>query len=483
MNEIYEQLASDFRPMLREIMRNYVEADGYVGLLFDLGEDMGFVAFAEAIYPPDVDKETLDKLERYPYQYSSSETFFLDYFRHSTDFADASFSGQKLSINDTAPQKETDQFNLYALRALYKDLSPDDRFGFWRLCLQQGKTQETPGLYLYFFDVRNQMQSEHLAEISKTSFFFTYCILSVLKDYQFVYHDSECVGTIQDLLLCMEGAETLPSMVRGEEKRIELIGTVAEKRGEQESELSISHDIDAPVGVLSNQEYDRLSDEGKLAVDYLEIWRRFAKRAFDDDLPRSISRMFSDSESFLEGIYRLAHARAMRRGVVPINEVSDEAFTAQELLNNSEYWLDKMILLPDELLLERSVALILFAKSWLLFFSIGAAHHTIAYAFSRLPELEDWEASRAGILRSLFQVDYHEVESGLLLRVSNRGGRIEAPEIPMSNSMVKQLSSSNFKSFPVYDGDRRVEILHGFAQEPSPDSPKSALWTAEIMIT
>jgi len=257
--------------------------------------------------------------------------------------------------------------------------------------------------------------------------------------------------------------------------------------GETNSELSIAHDIDTPISVLQ-EEYDVLSESGKLAVDYLEIWRRFAKRDFNGQLPKSIDQLFDNSQLFFKSVYALGHYRAKRRNMAPRDTQTKKQIATAVLLENSSSWLDVDIKFPAELFERTSEKWVSFTKTWLLFFAIGAAHHTIAYSFEKCHKPTSFDDNR--IRRSLFKINFKKTDEGILLQIINRGDTAEAPPSMFHSSLMDdlveskkiELTSNSFTRLPSYEVNREPSIYPTNARLLKDEKNGAALWVAEIQI-
>lgn len=476
--DLFEQLAEDFRPMLHEIMRKYVETDGYVGLLFDFGEGKDYVAFAEAICPERINKAVKDTAERYPYRYEASESFLLKYFRDG-DFTKRDYIKHRLSVNDFAPRKSADQFHLLALMDLFPTLlKPGDTINFWTLSLRVGKPRYVPCVYLYFFDVVEEMSKTELKAISKISFFLTHGIRSVLSDYSFVFHDQpEDIAAIKELLFCMEDVATLPSMERREEKRVALIGKVAEEIGELQSQKIFAHDMDAPIGIF-NIYREQLPDDVKMAADYIEIWYRMAKRQMNYPMPDQLSRVFLSPDAFLKCVLQLAHYRAENRGVLP--RCGGAFISVGELLEHEGDWLSLDYDPSDMKYLEERFddAVANCAKTFLLYLSIGALYHSIDYAFSGgTRRFDQWQDAIKDIRKAALSISLDKKGEDAELVIRN----ISIPDATKSTLFNNVLSSMSIgqKLGPYIFEQVSVEVQQG---EPRPYKGDVKEWESRIII-
>ena len=259
------------------------------------------------------------------------------------------------------------------------------------------------------------------------------------------------------------------------------------RHGEIKAELSIAHDIDTPISVLQ-EEYDVLSESGKLAVDYLEIWRRFAKRDFNGQLPKSIDQLFDNSQLFFKSVYALGHYRAKRRNMAPRDTQTKKQIATAVLLENSSSWLDVDIKFPAELFERTSEKWVSFTKTWLLFFAIGAAHHTIAYSFEKCHKPTSFDDNR--IRRSLFKINFKKTDEGILLQIINRGDTAEAPPSMFHSSLMDdlveskkiELTSNSFTRLPSYEVNEEPSIYPTNARLLKDEKNGAALWVAEIQI-
>lgn len=236
-----------------------------------------------------------------------------------------------------------------------------------------------------------------------------------------------------------------------------------EKKGEINSELSIAHYIDTPIGILQ-EEWDRLSDAGKLSVDYLEIWRRFAKRDFVKPLPRSIETMFADRDEFVRGVFGLWRSRAGRRGVAPKSSKTGECLSVEELLSNAQCWLDLNVDLPAELCDSNPPEWVNFARTWLLFFATGSAHHVIDWAFTRcFIDFNDWNNPR--IRRCIYNIGYERDDTGIIIKVTNSGSLEYRPPSMFNARLIEdmkvtqELSSGQFKILPCHAPSGEISVF------------------------
>jgi len=183
--------------------------------------------------------------------------------------------------------------------------------------------------------------------------------------------------------------------------------------GFQQGEFMISHEVDTPVGVL-NRERENLSQGGRLAVDYLELWRRQMKRDWSDAMPPEMNQVYRTRGALFETALRLGYERAMRRSKVPKRMVDGRLrfWEPDELLRDLDKWLDVSIKLPEELMCNEA-GWVFQAKTWLMFQLIDACYHTIRYAFERCRRFDGWDSADS-LLRSRLDLSWDDSGEGVL---------------------------------------------------------------------
>lgn len=279
---------------------------------------------------------------------------------------------------------------------------------------------------------------------------------------------------------------SLVSMV-GREKSVHDFSRRAEQLGFQQGEYMISHEVDTPIGIL-NLERDRLSAEGKLAIDYMEMWRRFVKREWSEALPEELDELFRKKSRLFEIGFRFGYARALRRSQVPKRVVNGrlEFWPYSDLLQQTGQWLDFDIELPDRLLYGES-AWVFQVKTWLLFFLIASCQHVIKYAFAGVARFDDWSDAK-GVRRAQLTVTCRRRDRRThVIEIANSGDD-RPPEPPCHTDVIRPIGSGEFGSIempvPQRDKDRgaaRVVTIHPSRRTPG-TGIDSARWVAEIVI-
>jgi hypothetical protein len=264
--------------------------------------------------------------------------------------------------------------------------------------------------------------------------------------------------------------------------------------GFQQGEFTIAHEMGPSISIL-NKERDALSESGKLAVDYLEIWKRFVKRDWSEAFPEEMAKAFAARGLLLDAALRLGYHRARRRSVIPKLRVGNrlELWPFNELRNALDYWLDVSIDLPGDILVQNDEVTphppwVYQAQTWLLFHLIGACHHSIRYAFQKSAPFSSWESAE-GIRKGQVTTTWTDETGDLVVKVSNVGGRKE-PEPICRLDEVKAIRSSNLGGeivMPLCVGtgaqstDQRRVIVYP-VQIDSELADGSYLWTAEVRI-
>jgi len=261
----------------------------------------------------------------------------------------------------------------------------------------------------------------------------------------------------------------------------------AKKAGYKQIEYAISHDLDTPLGVLF-KEWDRFSDDGRLAVGYLEMWRRFAKRDFKEPLPEALDAVFNDPEALLRMLFFLAYERAWRRGKLPskLDQGYLRKWTRDELFNEREKWLEVSLEMPKEF---TAVSDIISSqlKVWLMFTLIGACYHAIRYAFENVRRFDDWghaDEVRHGFISLFSRLDR---SGGTEIVIQNSGTEISdeasAIEKMRDNMAIGSSSLGTVSLAEVQGGDGLIRQI-----EVSPSVKKSnrkhkEYWEVVISIT
>lgn len=478
MNELYEQLASDFRPMLREIMEKYLKTEGYVGLLFDGGGEEPFVAFAEAVHPTSIDPEQKSQAEVYPYQYCATESFFRKHFREMVFPADKPVWLVHLPHAELQCQTTEDILDLKPLVSVYRDIIQEP-LAFWRLCLNDLSQGEKPGLspalYLYFFDVRGCLPRNGFDTIRDSAFFLAHTIRSVLRDYQFVHHDTpHYVAKIQDLLSCMQHVVELASVKELEEVRQEFI----RKEAEIQSQRIFAHDMDSVTGIFDIYR-DALPDDVKMAADYLLVWYRMAKRQMHYPLPSGLATIFADKQDLLKCVLRLAHARAENRGVLP--RLKGDFVSVDDLLRFQHKWLcfdyDPSTVQRIEDTHNADVANCV--KTYLLYLLIGALYHSVDYAFTGAARrFQSWDNIDLADRKAAVSIALTDTRTEMILTVRNVSGP-DGERSTMFNEVLSSMTIGQNLSPHIY---QRTQIKVEQARlegEPESDLRK---WVASIHI-
>ncbi len=243
--------------------------------------------------------------------------------------------------------------------------------------------------------------------------------------------------------------------------------------GFQQGEFMISHEVDTPVGVL-NRERERLSQGGRLAVDYLELWRRQIKRDWSDGMPAEMKEVYRTSEALLDAALRLGYERAMRRSKAPKHMVNGrlQFWNPDELLRNLDKWLDVSLELPRDLLI-RDSGWVFQAKTWLMFQLIDACHHSIRYAFERCRHFDDWGTVNL-LHRSHLNLSWSEnVEGTLSIVLANSASENteDLKELAKVSDLMQPIRSSHI-------GVVKMPLARGASDEA--DRRRVAVWPARL---
>jgi SAM-dependent methyltransferase len=269
------------------------------------------------------------------------------------------------------------------------------------------------------------------------------------------------------------------AIVAGYLKALSLWREVAasEDIGYSKGEYTISHELDTPVGIL-DMERERLTEDGQFALDYLELWRRFVKREWSDELPSGLESAFRTNGRFFERAFLLAYMRSSFRNLLPKRKTKtgQKICSRSEVLRHLDQWLDLDVSIPD--CIQTGGTRWLFqARCWLMFFTIGGIHHAIEHAFRHVPAFENW-ASAKGIRKAGLTVSYEQGDNQLVLRVQDATDDSE----PVKPVQVPYLSAIRSNSF----GDIRLPPVDGFAVTISPfkmngkDAEGRAVWCATV---
>lgn len=254
----------------------------------------------------------------------------------------------------------------------------------------------------------------------------------------------------------------------------------AVRTGYQSGEFAIAHEMDTPLGIL-DEDRQSLSEDGKLAVDYLELWRRFAKRDWSEALPGGLDESFQSNDTFLAHAFRLGYKRAQKRGVVP-NKRGESGITsiaADELLSEKATWLDADIQLPLDLLSAKK-RWVYQVKSWIFFFAVGAVHHAIKYSFRNVPMTDDWRTSKDKV-RSAFRITSSQEKNGQLhIVVEDAADDIE-PEQMMRNEHLKPIRSNDLGVIDLPPVDGKEVTVVAF-RKTGHDGQGRTVWHARIRV-
>lgn len=262
----------------------------------------------------------------------------------------------------------------------------------------------------------------------------------------------------------------------------------AEELGFQRGEYMISHEVDTPIGIL-NLERDRLSEEGRMAVDYLELWRRFIKREWSEALPKELDALFSRNNRLMVVGFRFGYARALLRSQVPKHVVKDrlEFWSYADMLLQMPRWLDYSIDLPEDLL-TGNAGWVFQVKTWTLFFVIASCQHTIKYAFNGAGCLDDWD-DNGNIRRAWLNVRWKRVNQHTgVIEIINSGDD-RPPEYPCHTDVIQPIGSVDFGKIdlPVPRADVENNTAKGVKIFPSRKVTNTETgqinWIAEIIIT
>jgi radical SAM protein with 4Fe4S-binding SPASM domain len=203
--------------------------------------------------------------------------------------------------------------------------------------------------------------------------------------------------------------------------------------GEAKTRRHFTHELNTPLAALQ-REYERLSLSGKLSLDYVTLWHRFASRSMAKyDIPPSIARLFASEDELLMFVVSLALMRVGQEGKVPSYRMGEEyvSLTAHELIGSKQAWMESSGVsldnafrwlsanLPPEAVqpCERTL------QTLVLSLSIGALHHLIEYAFGPVKLLNaDLSQIFAACRKGLFSIAAHPEPSRLRLVIRNTGG-------------------------------------------------------------
>lgn len=261
--------------------------------------------------------------------------------------------------------------------------------------------------------------------------------------------------------------------------------------GFQQGEFMISHEMDTPIGVL-NRDRSKLSQGGRLAVDYLELWRRQIKRDWSDAMPPEMNHVYRSKGALLEAALRLGYERALRRSKVPRHVVNGRLrfWEPDELLRDLDRWLDVSIELPEDIMSGES-GWVFQAKTWLMFQLIDACHHAMTYAFEKCRRFDDWAAADA-LRRARLELSWSDSGDGVLsILLVNTGSeeRGEREGGTQGDGVLHPIRSSHvgivrmpFARGPRGDADRRRVTV--WPSQFAGRSPEGAFcWEARIEIS
>ena len=261
-----------------------------------------------------------------------------------------------------------------------------------------------------------------------------------------------------------------------------LISLKSKELGYQRGEYMISHELDTPIGIL-NCERTGLSDEGKMAVDYLELWRRFIKREWTEPLPIAIENLFESNDALLKGAFRFGYTRAIRRSLVPKLQHNGrpEYWSWKDLLKNRDAWLDVEINLLDSITTEANAPWVYQVKTWLLFFLISSCYHVIKFSFGNVTFVSNWQTIN-GLRRGAINIshEYNSVSDSYKIRIVNLGG-VQSPEPICHEDYIKPIRSQGLGTInlpPV--AKKHVKIRTFRALETK--TREITKWLAEIII-
>ncbi len=269
------------------------------------------------------------------------------------------------------------------------------------------------------------------------------------------------------------------SIVSGIWDTAKVVSQKAEAVGYQRGEYMISHEMDTPLGILE-MERGRLTPDGQLALDYLQLWRRFVKREWSDALPNGIDEAFHTDDDFFQRVLFLAFERAQIRNVVPkrMKGRRVDVWEREELLRHRDQWIDLQIEIPDEVR-SGSSRWSFQVKCWLLFLAIGALHHAIKYAFKKVSAFENWDSAK-GIQRAEFRLSSNRSGTTLRLCVQNAADEA-APEDPVKDDYLRAIRSNHLGRLRLPPTDGCAVTINPFRRVGSDDSGRT-LWTAEIVV-
>lgn len=229
----------------------------------------------------------------------------------------------------------------------------------------------------------------------------------------------------------------------GREKSVHDFSRRAEQLGYQQGEYMISHEMDTPISLL-NQEREKLSQSGRLAIDYLELWRRHIKREWSDAPPPEMEAVYQSKGALLQTALRLGYARALRRSKIPRRVVDGRLrfWEFDELLQDLDHWLDVNIEIPADVMSGKA-PWVFQTKTWLMFQLIGACHHVITFAFGECKRFDDWDAAKKLKRARLDLTSTAPSPNVLRLSLVNTGGP-QQKDAAQDGGTLAPIRSSNF---------------------------------------
>lgn len=258
------------------------------------------------------------------------------------------------------------------------------------------------------------------------------------------------------------------------------------KVGQQQIELALSHELDSPLGIISSDK-EKLSPQGRLAVCYLEMWRRFTKRQWSDALPVEMEALFDSNEALFATAFNFGWWRASRRGKIPMRLANGRLrkWESEELLREIDKWLDVSLAFPIGMLACKG-AWAFQVKMWLLFLLIGACYHVIQYSLGQTKNLDSWDTAK-NFRRGNLELFAREVSEYKLEIVIRNSGDKSTETASYLDDVVKAITSHDLGLIRLpaeeYAEDCKVKFVEVRPHECISASPgQPAVWEAVITV-
>ena len=261
------------------------------------------------------------------------------------------------------------------------------------------------------------------------------------------------------------------------------------KDGETKTRRHFTHELNTPLAAIQ-REYDCLSHAGKLSLDYITLWHRFASRSIDKyDIPVSISQLFDSDEDFLRFVVSLSLMRVGQEGKVPSYSSGGEfvSLTSEDLMSSKHEWMETCDVAFKEIFdwitvnmppnavqpCKRTV------QTLILSLSIGAFHHLIEFVFASVRLLNQsanqvFANCRKGRFRIVPLIDGRR----LRILIQNTGGE---PPMPSGHGLSDNTFGSNFIGRSEWNPAGCSVLMEPFISIGS-IGQGAEMWQAEIVV-